>query len=254
MKKTTLLAITLLSSWAIADVTPSLGTESSTDSGLNTPIRSLARTYQEYFAPGALSAVASPTQIIGVQFRLAIGENWRPAGYVGTSWPDAALNFTDWTMKLGTATSQLVTDGEYLSTTPTFASYFATSTVVKTGALTIAANSMPADGGATGIHSWATAIMFDTPYTINPGDSLVMQINHSGYGATGTPLNAFFASRSFQNGLCDAISSTASGSAAAPNGFSSPVFVNFITAPVPEPATLTALGIGLAAILKRRRK
>ena len=51
-----------------------------------------------------------------------------------------------------------------------------------------------------------------------------------------TELNAFFGSRSFQNGVTDAISSTASGTAANPNGFSSPYFIQFTYEPIPEPA------------------
>lgn len=227
------------------------GVESSTDSGLNTGIRSAPRTYQEYMAPSNFtSAVTAPTSITGMQLRLAIGENWRPAGFVGSSWPSQPLNLGTFTVTLAKPTAQLVTDGEYLSTTPTFASYLNSPVVVRTGTLTIPAGAFTADGGATGVHSWGPVITFSTPYTINPGEGLVMQINHGGYTPS-AELNAFFASRSFANGVTDAISSTASGTAAAPSGFSSPYFVNFVTA-VPEPMSMGL--IGAALLVSRRRR
>lgn len=244
-------AIVLAAAPTFAAVTvPPTIVESATTSGINTPLRNAGRTYEAYYAANQLTSVTSPTVVTGVQFRLAIGENWRPAGYVGTSWPNAPLNFSDYTVTLGTPTAQLVADGEYLSTTPTFASYFATSSVVRTGALTIPAGAYTADGGAAGIHSFGFTIPFSTPYTINPGQGLVMQINLSGYGATGTPLQAFFASTGFVNGSIDAVSSTVSGSAAAPNGFSSPLYAQFVG--VPEPTSL-ALVLGSVALIARRR-
>lgn len=226
------------------------GTESATESGLNTAVRNAPRAYQAMYTAANFGAVTSPVSVSGMQLRLAIGENWRPAGYVGASWPDANINFADYEIVMARCTPALLADGEYLSTTPTFASYLSNPVVVRTGPLTIPANSFQADGGAAGIHSWGFLFNFSTSYTINPGDSLIIQIRHSGYGATGTPLNAFFASRSFQNGLTDAISSTASQAAAAPNAFSSPYFVNLV---VPTPGAAALFGVAGFTTVRRRR-
>lgn len=231
-----------------AGIVAPTGVESSLESGLNTAIRSAPRSYQEYIAASNFGTVTSPTTITGMQLRLGIGENWRPVGYVGSSWPSQPISLGTFTVTLAKPSAQLVTDGEYLSTTPTFASYLSSPVTVRTGTLSIPAGAFTADGGATGIHSWGPVITFSTPYTINPGEGLVMQINHSGYTPS-AELNAFFASRAFANGVTDAISSTAGGTAAAPNGFSSPYFVNFV---VPEPASLSIIG-GATLFLGRRR-
>lgn len=253
----TIVALAVLASTSVALgqlVAPTFpDAESSLTSGINTAIRNAPRAYQEYMAPGNFTTLpggAGSFVATGMQLRLAIGENWRPVGYVGSSWPDAAINFADYEIRLSKATPQLITDGEYLSTVPTFASYQDGGlTLVHDGPLTIPANCFTADGGATGIHSFGCTIPFSTPYTINAGDSLVLEIRHSGYGATGTPLNAFFGTHDFLNGTADAISSTVSQTAAAPSGFSSPYYVRF----VPEPSTLVLCGLGALSLIRRKR-
>ena len=229
-----------------------VGVESSAESGLNTAIRNAPRMYQEYMAASNFSSITQPVKITGMQLRLAIGENWRPPGYVGSTWPSQPLSFTSYTVTLAKPSAGLVSDGEYLSTAPNFSTYQVAPVTVRSGALNIPTAAFTADGGAAGVHSFGPTITFSTPYTYTPGDGLVLQINHEGYSPA-AELNAFFASRSFENGVTDAISSTASGSAAAPNGFSSPYFVQFTYEPVPEPSTLGLLaGAGVLAL--RRRK
>jgi len=230
-----------------------VGVESSLESGLNTAIRSAPRTYQEYMASSNFSSITQPSLITGMRLRLAIGENWRPVGYVGSTWPSQNLTLGTYTVTLAKPSAGLVSDGEYLSTAPTFASYQVSPVTVYNQALNIAANSFTADGGVAGVHSYSgPTINFTTPYNFTPGDGLVLQVNHGGY-LPSTELNAFFASRSFQNGVTDAISNTTSGTAAAPNGFSSPYFIQFTYEPIPEPASLGALAaVGVLAM--RRRK
>jgi hypothetical protein len=168
--------------------------EDALSSGLNTTVRNAARTYEEYFASSNFSSITQPVKITGMQFRLAVGENWRPVGYVGQAWPDVPISFGSYNVELSKPTAQLVADGEYLSISPTFASYQdGNLTTVRSGALNIAANSFLADGAtpALSIHSFGPVISFSTPYTYTPGNGLVMLIRHLGY--TGGALNAFFA-------------------------------------------------------------
>jgi len=227
--------------------------ESALSSGLNTPVRDLPRAYQEYFAASNFSAITQPSLITGMQLRLAIGENWRPLGYVGQTWPNATINYTRWDLQLSKPSAGLVTDGEYLSTAPTFASYQDGGlTTVRSGALTINPASYVADGAnpATDIHSFGVLIPFTTPYAYTPGDGMVLMLRHTGYSGV---LAAFVASRAFENGVTDAISSTVSADAASPSGFSSPVFIQFTYAPIPEPASLSILSLGGLGLLARKR-
>jgi hypothetical protein len=151
------------------------------------------------------------------------------------------------------ASAGLVADGEYLSTAPTFASYQgANVTTVRTGPLVITPNSFTNNGNASP-NPFGFTINFTTPYLFTPGDSLVVLIRLSGYTPAGE-FQAFFGSTDFLNGTADAISNTTSASATAPNGFSSPVFINFITLPIPEPGTTTLIGLGLCAGIASLRR
>jgi PEP-CTERM motif len=233
-------------------VAPNL-TETAGTTGLNTVLRNAPRTYEEYLAANNFSSLAVPTLFTGMQFRLALGTASGIAA--GGTWPSQAITFTDYTVQLSVASAQLIADGEYLSTTPTFASYQgANVTTVRTGPLVITPNSFTNNGNASP-NPFGFTINFTTPYLFTPGDSLVVLIRLAGYTPAGE-FQAFFASTNFLNGTTDAISNTTSASATVPNGFSSPVFINFITVAVPEPGTTTLIGfglcVGLAATLRRR--
>ena len=77
-------------------------------------------------------------------------------------------------------------------------------------------------------------------------------VRHGGY--TGGALDAFYSTRAFQNGVTDAISSTAGADAASPSGFSDPVFIQFTYQPVPEPGVLSLTGLTAMTLLRRTRR
>lgn len=212
-------------------------------SGLSTAFRQAARSYQAYYTPAALSSVSTPVSIVGVRFKLWNGEL--------ANWPPSNITFANFKMVLAKPTAQLDIDGEFLSTTPTISSYWASSTTVYDSSLTIAANSFIDNGTSSNPYSYQ--LNFTNAYTYN-GGSILMALTHSGYG--GTPAQAFFANGSFQNGVTDAISNTTYDPTftQGTNAFSSPYLVEFVTRPVPEPASMAVLGLGVAALLRRRRK
>lgn len=224
--------------------------ENPLSSGLNTAIRTGPRQHQSYYHPSQLPSVTSPQTLVGLQLRLAIGENWRPATYVGSSWPDAPITFSNFEIILATGSAAVNAAGEFPSSTASFASNMSGATTVRSGSLTIPAGAFPADGGATGVHSWGFLFNFTTSYTINPGQSLVVYIRHSGYGAVGTPLNAFFASGQYAPNSRDAVANTASGTSPNAAGFSDPYFYNFV---VPTPGAAAVLGLGGLVAMRRRR-
>lgn len=219
--------------------------ESNIDSGISSVFRDESRTYQEYIAAGTLN-VASPTLITGIRFRLAIGDNWRPQGYASNAWPSQDIHFANYAIQLGRASSA---EGEYFNLNTPFTSNAIESVTVRDSALTIPARTFQADGGTNGIHAWGPVIEFETPYVLQPGESLVMTIRLAGYGTGSGVPTPFFASRSFANGVADAVTSTAGADASTPSGFGSPMIVSF----VPEPATIAFLAIGSIALFRRRR-
>lgn len=209
--------------------------------GLSTVLRSAPRTYEEYLAASNFASITTPTLFTGMQFRLALGT---VSGVPVGTWPSQALAFTQYDIQLSVASAQLVADGEYLSAAPTFASYQgANVTTVRSGPLVITPGSFTNNGNASP-NPFGFTINFTTPYLFMPGDSLVVLIRLSGYTPAGEP-QPFFAATGFVNGTADAISSTVGSAATVPNGFSSPVFINFITLAIPEPGTTALIGLGL---------
>lgn len=254
MKKLMLLAAVAVAGQSMAVLTVNI-TETG---GLNSPARDLGRTYLAGYENAALTGDAGSVQIIGVRFKTTATASSLPGG---GSWPLAPISFADYTMVMGTPSTQFLTAGEFLNTTSTFDSWTNGLSVVRSGALTMGT-------GFWQLGQWTQTITFDTPFTYNNTTSpgVMFGFQHTGAtGGAGSTGNIFFpaAVGSFTNWNtgttpgADAISSTVAGTpfTSAPNGFTSPIIVEFVTAdPVPEPATMAVLGIGAAALLRRRRK
>lgn len=231
-------AVAALAGSAMAQFSPTIAETT----GLNTPFRSAARQHQSYYNQSVLPSTTAT--ITGVQFRLFADPAQNGAGSA-ISWPAAPLSASNFTVTLGRPSAAITTDGEIVSTTTTFAANMLDAVVLYSGPLTIPAGAFPNDGTTTTPASWGLTVNFSSAYTYNPGDGLMLYISHTGF----TGASVFFAAGSFANGVADAVSSTASATAPAPNGFSNPLIVNF----VPTPGAAALLGLGGLAMTRRRR-
>ncbi len=231
-------------------------TESAASSGLTTPFNSAARTYMGYLDASDFSSLTTPVYITGIQFRLATGFN---SEITTATWPPQALTFSEYNIQLAQASAADVAAGD-LEDGSSFANNqnAATAVTVRSGALTIAANSF--SNSLSGVNSFGPTVSFTTPYLFTPGSSLTYLIDESGYGSSSTASQAAFASTDFAAGVADALVSTAGADAASPTGYTQPLIVQFqysAAAPVPETSTaaslglMLALGLGVAAVRRR---
>jgi MYXO-CTERM domain-containing protein len=217
--------------------------------GLSTPVRALPRQYAEYINPSQLTALSSPVFITGLRARLAAAPQVGVA--LGGTWPAAPISLANFQVQMSEGSATLNTAGEI----PTLGSYTSfqggTVTTTYSGNLPIAAGTfaLNSDNIANGTNPFATLVNFTTPYTYNPGTSLLLYIRHNGFGGTD---NVFFANTNFANGIADAVSTLDNTSANA-TGFSSPIIWEFTYTPVPAPGAAALLGLGGLVATRRRR-
>lgn len=226
-------------------------------SGVNTVFRNAPRAYQSFIDSTQLTGIPGPVLITGISFRLMAASLAASGQNPPADWPSQTLNFTDFTVRMGSPSAAVATAGEFPSTTPTFNQNFGADAVTtRTGGLTLntGAFGFNAASTPTAPNPWGPTITFTTPFLYNPGQDLVYAISHTGYAPT-TEFQPFFAVANFSLNVADAVSSTASNSLdAAPGGFSSPYLVQFTYEAVPEPATMTVLALGAVAALRRRNR
>lgn len=226
-------------------------TQADSGGGSNTPLRSAARKYQAYFAPSQFSSITTTQAITGLEFRLTTGSGSGVSA--GGTWPSQALSFTDYTIQMSVASAGLAADGRYLSSTTAFSyGQGANLTTVRSGALSIPAAAFSAQANTSLVNEYGFDIAFTTPYQFQPGDSIVLTLSLTGY--TPAETQAFFAAGTSASGQADAIVSTSSATAANASGLSAPLFVNFISSPVPEPGLSGLLAVGAFATMLRRRR
>jgi PEP-CTERM motif len=220
--------------------------------GISTAFRNSARVYQSYIHQSQFISITQTVQITGMRLRL-------DQTAVAQTWPSQDLSFANYTVEMSLPSAAIVADGEIAGLTTTFAqNQGAGVTTVRSGAMTIPANSFTATGLGTP-NAFGPTINFSTPYTYTPGSPLLYTIYHSGY-TPNTEIQRFFAGTSFASGVADTVLLTSSGTGAStPSEFSSPYIVEFVyssSASAPEPGTLALVALGMAggAVARRRRK
>lgn len=226
----------------VAPSTPETG-------GLSTPVRALPRQYAEFIHPSQLSSLTQPVFITGLRARLSASTQVGVS--VGGTWPAAPISVANFQVQLSEASAAVNTAGEIPSLSPYAALQGGTVTTAYSGNLPIAPGTfaLNVDNPINGVNPFATLVNFTTPYTYNPGTSLLLYIRHDGFGGTD---NVFFANAAFANGVADAVSSL-DNTSAAPSGFSSPVIWEFTYTPVPAPGAAALLGLGGLVAARRRR-
>lgn len=255
MRNYTLLLASLAASTAFsASLTPPI-TETG---GLNTAFRNAPRTYLSYINESLLPSDGPQLKITGIRFRL-LAASVSSAANPPADWPSQTLDFDNFEIIVGKANAQLTSDGEFIvpAENPPFHTWLESGYVnARSGGLTLSAADFPFDPSSTPTNPnpWSTTIQFDNAWIYTPGENLVYGIAHSGYNPT-SEFQPFFANGTYANGYADAIASTVGGSFdLSPNGYSSPYVVQFEYEAVPEPATMTLLGLGALAALRKKRK
>jgi hypothetical protein len=200
----------------------------------------------------------SPVSITGYQVRI----NQRDTD--GTlvdapapTWPPQDLNYGRYDVQLSDSSAAAFAGGELTSST--FANNMGSNVVtVRSGALTVPANSFPNNGSPGADMNTATPssfgflVTFSTPYLYTPGTDLVLTLRHDGAGnPAGVPVVSFD-SVLFVDNRNDALAATTGADATTGDFFSTNV-TQFTYTVIPEPAALSILGIGSLIVLRRRR-
>lgn len=164
-------------------------------SGLNTLVRSSGspRAYQMQFSSNVLTGLPVGAKITELRFRLDTNGI--------AAFPTNTVSWSEYDVTLAQAANPVS------AMSATFTSNMRSPVFVKTGTLSLSANSFPADANP---HPFGSLIVFDTPYIYQGGD-LVMLFRHSG-------------SDSLNTTFLDAISSTTAGYGADFRAFSATTF------------------------------
>jgi len=151
-------------------VAPGNYTAKSGTTGVNTLLRNngAPRTYQMQFSPAALGGLPVGARITELQFRLSTNN--------AAAFPANAITWSDYQVTLAQAANSI----SGMSTN--FASNMLSPVLVKSGPLSISANSFAAGGNP---NSFSSLVVFDTPYVYQGGD-LVMFFRHNGSDAANT--------------------------------------------------------------------
>lgn len=199
------------------------------------------RTYQFLMDDSVLTGLVGK-QIYGMRFRLDGGQTPWP------TWPDTDFVYTDFEVRIGVGV-------EVPDMSLTFAdNYVGNLTQVRDGGFTVAYETMP--GGGTP-NAFGPALGFDSSYAYNGGNLLIEFRSKAVQAPTLSAgiFDALSVTNASVNGYGTTIAARYEAAFSATFGTIGNFMVtDFMTEPVPEPATLTAIGVGLAAMAAKRRR
>lgn len=206
-------------------------------SGLNTVIRDSgnARTAQLLINQNQLGGLQVGDRITGMAFRLWNGAT---STYTGATWASYDIRVGE-----GVAPS--------LGSTTLASNFVGSSTLVQTGALTMSGFTSGASG--TTPNGWCDTISFTTPH-VYTGGHLIVEIRHAGSSIV-NPANTF-AEAVTTAGIgygTDYRSFTATGNTATTGAQASFTMTKLTYTAVPEPASMAVLGLGVVALIRRRK-
>jgi hypothetical protein len=193
------------------------------------------RTYQFMLHSNQLTSLVGQN-LNGLQFRLneTITANWPPAG----------VSFTQWDIFIGPGVDPAARTTTFLN------NYSGTRTQVRSGGLTFNAGDFSAAGSP--VKPFGPTIGFSN--YLYTGGHLTIEMRFSAQSGTTTvpTFDAVLASSGAPWGVDFA--SIWTSNIAGTTGGNANFLVTRLTTAVPEPATMAALGFGVVALLRRRRK
>lgn len=197
------------------------------------------RTFQMVIAANQLTGLVN-NNLTGMRFRLN--------GAATAGWPSVVTNFSDWEIRIGAGVAPS-------SMSNTFAANFTGgNTLVRDGAMSFGINSFTSGASP---NAFGQALTFNQTSYLYTGGDLCIEMRFSGQsGATNQPaFDAVLASGGPGNGWGVNFGSRWTSSMTGTTGGNANFLVtDLMGTAVPEPASMAILGLGAAALLRRRRK
>lgn len=201
--------------------------------------REASRVLQQFYDDTFFAGITQPVQITGMSFRLPPASN--------VNYPALGdLNFGRYEITLAKASAASAAANGLTSTT--FADNMVDPVQVRSGPLNIPLGSFISNAYLEPAE-FSFVIQFDVPYTFTPGQDLVMLVRHNGHGdVNGQETRWNFDGYAWANGSRVSTGGVDDAVANVSSNLANKIQFTYI----PEPATLSLLGLGGLALLRRR--